>query len=70
MKKFFNSVLNVLIRDLPFAVRIGISVVLFFVALFALYKTLRKKNDTHPIAIGWLILFVVCIFLSIVYITL
>lgn len=70
MKKFFNTVLNVLIRDLPYGVRIGIAVALFFVALFSLYKTLRKKNDSHPIAIGWIILFVVTISLSIVYLAL
>lgn len=70
MKNFFNTILNVLIRDLPYGVRIGIAVAFFFVAIFSLYKTLRRKNDTNPIAVGWLILFVLGISLAIVYLAL
>ena len=70
MRDFFNSVLNKCIRDLPLGVRVGIAAALFFVALFALYKTIRKKNDSHPIAVGWLILFIVSLLLSVVYIAL
>lgn len=68
MRDFFNSVLNTLVRDLPRWLQITIAFVFFAVALFSLYKTLRRKNDTHPIAVGWLILFIVSMFMSIVYI--
>ncbi|MBR4124034.1 MAG: hypothetical protein IKR12_00510 [Clostridia bacterium] len=70
MKKFFNTVLNTLIRDLPYGLRVGIAAAFLFVAVFSLYKSLRKKNDIHPIAWGWMILFVLSLFMTIVYLAL
>lgn len=70
MEKVFNNILNFLIRDLPFPVRIIISVVLFISALVCLYLSIRVKNDAKPLSIGWFILMFVALFIGTIYIVL
>lgn len=70
MGKFFNNIINTLVRDLDYNVRVLIGLAFIIVATIALYKSIRKKNDLHPIAIGWMVLFLVCTFLGIIYICL
>ena len=67
MKQFFNTVLNTLIRDLSYPVRASIGSVLFILGVVSLVLSLRKKNDSHPIAWGWLVLCIISVALAIVY---
>ena len=67
MRKFLNNILNKLVRDISYGWRVVIASAFLFLAIFALYKTIRRKNDSHPLAIGWLILFLVCTFISVIY---
>ena len=65
---FFNNVLNTLVRNVPDAIRIVISILLFIGAIFTLIFAIRVKNDKMPLSIGWIILTVILIALSAVYI--
>ena len=70
MKNLLNTILNTLVRNLDYKVRIIISVVFFVLAVFSLLWSIRKKNDKHPIAWGWMILCVLSLFLSFIYVAL
>lgn len=65
-----NSILNTLIRNVDYKVRIIISVAFFMVSVFSLMWSVRKKNDKNPIAWGWMILCVLSLCLSFLYIAL
>ena len=67
IQKFFNDMINTLIRDLPMKVRITISVVLFMLAFGTLILSIRKKNDKAPLSVGWFILTIVLVALSVLY---
>lgn len=69
LQAFFNNILNFMIRDLSLGVRITISILLFLASLYFLSWSIKKKNDYKPFAWGWLILFVITVFLSIVYVS-
>ncbi len=70
MSNFFNTIINTLIRNLSYGVRVTISAGLFVVALISLKLSIKKKNDTHPIAWGWMILCLISAFLSVIYLVL
>lgn len=70
MGSFFSSIINKCIRNLDYGVRVGIGIALFTAAIFLFKMSIRRKNDSHPIAWGWLILSVLSLFLGIVYLTL
>jgi len=67
MKEFFMSILDVCVRNLQWGLRITIAVILFCVALFSFKLSFRKKNEKHPLAIGWFSLCIVSLFVAIVY---
>ena len=67
IQKFFNDMLNTLIRDLPMKWRIVISIVLFMCAFVTLIFSIRKKNDKAPLSIGWFILTIILVALSVIY---
>ena len=70
MKSFFNAVINTLIRNVSYPVRLAIAFGLMFLAILSLIWSIRRKNDAHPIAWGWMILFVISASLSVIYIVL
>lgn len=70
LQSFFNNMINFLIRDLDWSLRITISILLFLSGLFFLIWSIKKKNDLKPFAWGWLVLFFIALSLSVVYVTL
>jgi|LGVF01.2.fsa_nt_gb hypothetical protein len=65
----FNSIINTLIRDLPMATRASIGLTLFTVGLICFTYMFRKKNDLHPIKYGWATLFILCVGMAVLYVT-
>ena len=49
---FFNDVLNTLVRNLDMKVRIIISFIFAFLAIYCLVFSIRKKNDKAPLSLG------------------
>ena len=68
MVDFFNTIFNTLVRDLNPTVKIILVAVFFMLAVMSLYFSIRKKNDSNPIAWGWVILSIVFAAIAIVYI--
>jgi len=66
----FNNIVNSLIRSLPFATRSGIALGLFFACLIFFNKSIRVKNELRPVRIGWFVLFLLSLTLSVLYVTL
>lgn len=66
----FNNIVNTLIRDLAFPVRAGIAFGLFTVSLLCFMYSFRTKNDLRPLKIGWFIMFIICLTMSVLYVTL
>lgn len=67
MLNIINWILNTLIRDLPQAMRVTISIVLFVCAVFSFMNSIRKKNDNNPLSVGWLTLCLIFLFISVLY---
>ena len=67
MKQFFITVFNTLVRDLSPALKATLAVVFYLLAVMALYLSIRKKNDKHPIAWGWMVLCIVSVAIAVVY---
>lgn len=67
MVAFFNSVLNFLIRDLSYGVRITISIILFLCAVFCFMHAVRVKNEKAPLSVGWLTVCLLSLFISALY---
>lgn len=66
---FFNNLINTLIRSLSYDVRILISVGFFVLALVFLYFELKFQPTEKPaLKVGWLILFLIALTLSVFYI--
>lgn len=70
MLAFINTILNTLIRNVNYTIRVMIAFGLFFFSVLCLLWSIRKKNDKYPIAWGWFILCVISMFLSSIYLTL
>jgi hypothetical protein len=70
MVNIFNTIINTLIRDVSYTARLIIAFALFFLAVLSLIWSIRRKNDVHPIAWGWMLLCIICVVLAILYITL
>ena len=70
MEMFFNNILNFLIRNLPYYVRVIISVVSYMGALGFLYLSIRVKNDEKPLSIGWFVMVFVALFIGTIYLIL
>ena len=68
MLTIFNTIFDVLIRNVHYSVRVIISLAFFALAAFCLMKSIRKKNDVHPIAWGWFILCFICMLLAVLYV--
>ena len=68
MKEFFVSLFNNLVRDVSPTVRIIVVVVAFLLAILSVYWCIRKKNDSHPIAWGWVVLCIVSLAVAVTYI--
>ncbi|MDD4210860.1 MAG: hypothetical protein PHC46_00500 [Clostridia bacterium] len=66
----FNNIINTLIRDLPMPTRHTIAVFLFVACLLFLNQSFRKKNELHPIKVGWFVLFILTAAMSVLYVTL
>lgn len=70
MVAFFNTVLDTLIRNVAYPIRAIICLAFLGLAAFCLIKSIRKKNDVHPIAWGWFILCFFSMLLAVLYIAL
>lgn len=70
MLSIFNTILNTLIRNVPYGLRIVISLLLFLLAILSIIWAIKPKDDKHPIAWGWLVLCFISMGMSIVYIAL
>lgn len=66
----FNDIINTLIRSLPFATRSAIAFGLFFACLIFFNKSLKKTSDSRPIRIGWFVLFILSLTMSVLYVSL
>lgn len=64
---FFNNIFDTLVRHLSTTTRNLISFILFLLAGVCLYLSIRKKNDTKPLSLGWFILTFVLVAISAVY---
>ena len=67
LQKIFNLILDTLIRGLDEKVRTIISIVLFFFAFGTFILSIRKKNDKAPLSIGWFIMTIILVALSVLY---
>ncbi len=68
---FINNVVNSLIRNLNMGVRITISSVFFVVAIFSIYFAIKNQPKDKPgLRLGWTILALVSMLLSVLYIVL
>lgn len=56
MLSVWNWILNTCIRDLSMEVRIIISIVIFALAVLCFIMAVKRKNDSMPLGIGWIIL--------------
>ena len=70
MTGFFNEILNTLVRNVDYTIRVFISLALFALCLFFFMKCIRRKNDKYPIAWGTAFISAICAVLSIVYVAL
>ena len=64
---FFQTIFDNCVRLVPWGWRITIACVLFGICLLCLKLSFRKKNDKHPIAVGFFVLCVLALFLAVVY---
>lgn len=55
MLAILNTILDTLVRNIDYSIRIIISLAFFVFATWSLSKSIRKKNDKEPIAWGWFI---------------
>ena len=67
---FFNNFINTFIRELSWDTRVNIAFGLFAFGLYSFLKMIRKENDTHPIKVGWLIMCLLTVGLSVIYLKL
>ncbi|MGN1222604.1 MAG: hypothetical protein ACI4T1_00540 [Christensenellales bacterium] len=68
---FINNLVNHMIRDLSTATRIVIATLFAILALISFYCMVKKiKKDNPKLKIGWLILTLISIALSVCYIVL
>ena len=67
MTNIFNSIFNALVRDVNPTVKVFIGIGFFMFATFCLVKSIRKKNDTDPLALGWMMLCIICMLMVVVY---
>ena len=68
MKEFFISLFNTLVRDISPTVRIIVSSAFFILAILCVYWSIRRKNDAHPIAWGWIVLCIISLAISVTYV--
>ena len=68
MKQFFISLFNFLVRGPDRTLAITISVAFFILAILCVYWSIRKKNDAHPIAWGWIVLCIISLAISVTYV--
>ena len=68
MLAIFNTILDTLVRNVHYSIRCLISLAFFALCTFALMKSIRKKDDKHPIAWGWFILCFISMFLAVIYV--
>lgn len=76
---FFNNIVNQLIRNLNMSVRITISLLFLFLAIYSFYRFLKSYNDAtkdlksanyKKLKLGWIFLTAISITISILYIVL
>lgn len=69
---FFNNLVNKLIRGIEdYSIRVLISIGLFLLALTFLYFAIKHQPSDKPgLKIGWMILFVLALALSVCYVIL
>lgn len=70
MAGFFNTIINTLVRNVDYNIRIIICFAFFFLATMSLIWSIRKKNDAHPIAWGCFIVCLLSMALAVVYVAL
>lgn len=68
---FINDIINRLIRNLDWPVRVTISCVLITVAVLSFYYSIKNQPKDKPgFKIGWFLLFIISTLASVLYITL
>lgn len=68
---FFNNIVNKLIRNLDEPVQIIISLIFFVVGLMSLYYAIKNQPKDKPgFRMGWLILSILSITISVLYLVL
>lgn len=67
MLAVLNTILNALVRNLHYSIRIIIALAFIALATYALIKSIRKKDDKNPLAYGWFTLCILSMILSVVY---
>ena len=68
MLSIFNTVLDTLVRNVHYSVRIIICLAFFGLAAYFLMRSIRPKNHKQPIAWGWFTLCLFCMALSVLYV--
>ena len=67
MLSVWNWILDTCIRDLSMEVRIIISVVIFALSVLCFIMAVKRKNDSMPLGLGWVILCILFLVISGVY---
>ncbi len=68
MLSVINWIYNTCVRDLSQEVRIIISVVIFALAVLCFVMAVKRKNDSMPLGLGWVILCILFLVISGIYI--
>lgn len=66
----FASIINTLIKNIDWPIRVTISLCFMGAAVLCLLFTLRLHDESHPVNYGFLFLTFFCVFVSIAYVTL
>lgn len=68
---FINNLINTLIKNLSWGVRITVSSVCFVVAIFSLYFAIKNQPKDKPgLRPGWTILAIISMILAVLYVVL
>ena len=68
MLNFFNDLYNQLVRSVPSFWKMLIAAVAMVLSLWCIFKFLKKSNDKALVHVGYIILFVIFVAISILYI--
>ena len=70
IEAIINNFVNSFVRDLEMSTRVFLSIIFFGIALLTFKKSINQSSDLRPIRLGFAILFMISMILSVVYLVL